>query len=115
MASGHLDLFVENGETFSQNIELSGIAGTDYDLSSYSVKSEIKKSFWSANTTTEFNASIVDNGTTGTIFMYLTPEQTANLTSSRYVYDIFLTEIPTGNRSKLMKGTIYVNPSATGL
>lgn len=112
MAVGYLDLFLEQGEDFSADITLDSINGTPYDLTNYSVKSQIKSSYWSCETSATFNSSISANGT-GIISLSLPNSVTANLSSGKYVYDIFLTDISSNTRSKVLEGTVYIDPSVT--
>lgn len=111
MSAGYLELFLEQGETFSANVSLDQINGSAYDLSNYTAKSDIKKSYWSSNTSASFITSIDD--TDGTIGLYLSANTTQRLTSGRYVYDIFLTDTLTNSRSKVLEGILFVEPSAT--
>lgn len=111
MPAGYLELFIEQGETFSANVSLDKLNGSPYDLADYAVKSDIRKSYWSANTSASFVTSIDDD--TGTIGLYLAANTTQNLSSGRYVYDIFLTDSNTNQRSKVLEGIIFVDPSAT--
>jgi hypothetical protein len=112
MAVGYLDLFVEQGEDFSADITLDSINGTPYDLSTYSVKSQLRTSYWSANAAATFTSSISANGT-GIITISLPHTITANLNSGKYVYDIFLTNNTSNTRSKVLEGTVYLDPSVT--
>lgn len=111
MSAGYLELFIEQGETFSANVSLDQINGSVYDLSNYTVKSDIKKSYWSSNISASFITSIDE--TDGAIGLYLLANTTQSLISGRYVYDIFLTNTLTNERSKVLEGIIFVEPSAT--
>lgn len=111
MSAGYLELFLEQGETFSANVTLDQLNGSPYDLSNYSAKSEIRKSYWSANNSASFITSI--DITEGTIGLTLSANTTQNLSSGRYVYDVFLTDSITNSRSKVLEGILFVEPSAT--
>jgi hypothetical protein len=114
MAAGYLELFLEQGEDFSVDITIDAINGTPYDLSDFSVKSQIRKSHWSANTAAIFDASISANGENGIITLSLNSPITENISSGRYVYDVFLTN-SSNNRSKILEGILFVDPSSTKL
>lgn len=113
MAAGYLELFIEQGDSFAADITLDSINGSPFDLSNYSIKSDIRKSHWSANTTLSFSSSISGNGSTGIITLSLDAANTQLLISSRYVYDVFLTNNSNNDRSKVLEGVIYVDPSVT--
>lgn len=109
MASGYLELFLEQGEDFSADITLDTINGAPYDISDFTVKSQIRKSHWSQNTTAIFEATISANGI---INLSLDSSITENVSSGRYVYDVFLTN-SSNNRSKVLEGILFVDPSST--
>lgn len=111
MSAGYLELYIEQGETFSANVSLDQINGSPYDLSSYTVRGDIRKSYWSANVSAAFITSIDDSN--GTIGLYLSANTTQNLSYGKYVYDIFLTDTITNHRSKVLEGMVFVDPSAT--
>lgn len=114
MAAGYLELFLEQGESFSVDIALDALNGSPYDLSDFTVKSQIRKSHWSTDTTAIFDASISANGTDGVITLSLDAPITQNVESGRYVYDVFLTN-SSNNRSKVLEGILFVDPSSTKL
>jgi hypothetical protein len=110
MSAGYLELFLEQGEDFSVDITLDSINNSPYDISNYSVKSQIRKSYWSANTTAQFNTTITSNNV---LTISLTSPVTQNVASGRYVYDVFLTSRVSNTRSKILEGILYVDPSST--
>lgn len=113
MSSGYLELFLEQGEDYSISITLDALNGYPYNLTTCNVKSDIKKSHWSKNTTASFSANIA-NSEMGIINLSLSANNTQNLKSGRYVYDVFITNTtqPT-SRSKVLEGILHVEPSAT--
>ena len=111
MSAGYLELFIEQGEDFNIDITLDSINGNTYSIVGSNVKSEIRKSHWSANSVASFNATVKD-GPLGIINLSLTANTTQNLPYGRYVYDVFLTN--SGHtRSKIIGGIIYIDPSST--
>lgn len=112
MAAGYLELFLEQGESFSVDITLDAINGSPYDLSDFAVKSQIRKSHWSIDTTAVFDSSISANGSNGIITLSLPATTTQSIESGRYVYDVFLTN-SSNNRSKVLEGILFVDPSST--
>lgn len=114
MSSGYLELFIDQGESFSANIELSAINKSAYNLSTYSAQCDLKKSYWSENTTASFNTQILNDGVNGIIHLSMNANTTQSLSSSRYVYDLFITNpLDTDNRKKVLSGIVYVEPSVT--
>lgn len=111
MAAGYLDLFIEQGETFSANVSLDAFNGTAFNLSEYAAKGEIRKSHWSENYSALFGTSISAN--TGTINLRLSAQTTQNLDSGRYVYDVFITNTNTSDRTKVLEGILFLEASST--
>lgn len=109
MAAGYLELFMEQGESFSVDIALDAINGSPYDLSDFAVKSEIRKSHWSVDTTAIFNSSII---TSDMFSLTLDAMTTQNIEPGRYVYDVFMTN-SSNTRTKVLEGIIFVDPSST--
>lgn len=110
MPAGYLDLYLEQGEDFSVDIELDSLNGSPYDISTYSAKSQVKKSHWSANTAASF-ATAISN--TNVLTISMTAANTQNVASGRYVYDVFLTNSTANTRSKILEGILFVDPSVT--
>lgn len=112
MSAGYLELFVEQGEDFSINVNLTALNGEPYNLTNSTIKSQIKKSYWSANTTASFIV-LIANPQEGEVNLSLSSGVTANVSSGKYVYDVFITNTLDSTRSKVLEGIIYVEPSAT--
>lgn len=112
MAAGYLELFIEQGEDYSVNVTLDSINGQPYNLTNHTVKSDIRKSYWSVNVAVPFSANIANNEL-GIVSLSLPANSSANLKSGRYVYDVFITETNENKRSKVLEGTIYIDPSST--
>lgn len=114
MSSGYLELFVEQGEDYSVTITLDSLNGDPYTLANTSVKSDIRKSYWSENITAQFSANVA-NPSLGTINLSLSANTTQNIIAGRYVYDVFITQTQSEitNRSKVLQGIVHVEPSAT--
>jgi hypothetical protein len=111
MSAGYLELFIEQGESFSANVTLDSLNGSVYNLYDFTAKSEIRKSYWSANTSASFSTSI--NVELGMVGLGLSANTTQRLSSGKYVYDVFLTHSVNGNRFKVLEGILFVDPSST--
>ena len=111
MAAGYQELFLEQGTDFTSSITLDDIYMVPYDLTNIVGKSQMKKSYASANVTAEFDASIPDP-TVGVIVITLDSETTANIAAGRYVYDVYLTN-DLNSRVRVLEGIINVTPQAT--
>ena len=112
MAAGYLDLFVEQGEDFLVSVTVDGINSEPYNLINHTIKTDIRKSYWSANSTAHFTANVADPES-GVITLTLPANTTQSISSGRYVYDIFVTDTMSNTRSKVLEGILHMEPSAT--
>ena len=111
MSAAYSNLYLDQGSTFSTSITLDDVYGELYDLSNFTVKSQIKKSYYSSNVTAQFNTSI--NVGSGTITLELNANTTANIAPGRYVYDTFITDNNVDISTKILEGILDVSASVT--
>jgi hypothetical protein len=111
MAAAYQELFLEQGTTFTTNVTLDDINGVPYDLTGVTAKSQIRKSYYSANTTAEFTVTIYSPNT-GIILLSLTAPVTSNIVAGRYVYDVAIKD--TANTvTRVLEGIVNVIPQVT--
>jgi len=102
------NIVIDQGTTFSLLFNLTNADGTDKDLSSYTISSQLRKSYYT-NTYTAFATDKVN--LSGEITISLTATQTGDLKAGRYVYDVEIeNEIET---LRVLEGIITVTPEAT--
>ena len=111
MAAGYQELFIEQGSDYVTTITLDDIDGTAFDLSNYTGKSQIRKSYYSANATAEFTITI-NNPTDGTIGLTLDSANTANIAPGRYVYDVVIKN-NSNVKTRVLEGIVNVLPQVT--
>ena len=58
MPAGYSDLYLEQGTTFTTNLTLDDNYGNPYNLSGFTIKSQARRSYYSANATITFTSSI---------------------------------------------------------
>jgi hypothetical protein len=111
MAAAYQELFLEQGTTFTTNITLDDIDGVPFDLTGATAKSQIRKSYYSANTTAEFIV-IIPTPTDGNINLILNANTTSNIAAGRYVYDVAIKD--TANTvTRVLEGIVNVIPQVT--
>jgi hypothetical protein len=111
MAAAYQELFLEQGTTFTTNVTLDDVDGTPYNLTNVTAKSQIRKSYYSANTTAEFIVTI-NTPTSGIILLTLNAPTTANIAAGRYVYDVAIKD--TANTvTRVLEGIVNVIPQVT--
>lgn len=111
MPAAYSNLYIEQGTSFSTTIAIDDVYGDIFDLTYFNVSSQIRKSYYSANTTATFTSSI--NSSQGTITLQLSSQTTANIAPGRYVYDTKLTGINNGQVTRILEGVVEVSPSVT--
>ena len=107
------NLKVDQGADFATTINLNNLDGTDFNLTGYTVASQMAKSYASTTKTT-ITASITD-AATGAIQLSLTHAQTGALTQGRYVYDVEVTQTSGNIKTRVIEGQITVFPQATSI
>lgn len=103
------NLVVDQGSTFTASIDLRNDVGGAYDLTGYSVFSQIRKSYY-ATTKVDFTCS--HNGAGGQIALSLTSTQTEAMTPGRYLYDVEIVS-SSGEVSRVVEGIVTVTPGIT--
>jgi hypothetical protein len=107
MATVH-NITIDQGTTFSLTIDLTNDDGTEKDLSAYTASAQMRKSYYTS-TYTAFTTAKVD--LTGELTISLTAEQTSNIKSGRYVYDIEIAR--SAETLRILEGIVTVTPEVT--
>jgi hypothetical protein len=103
------NLYIDQGTTYSLTITVSDQNGDVKDLTDYTVRGQMRKSYYSS-TSTSFTASAT-SPTDGEITISLTATQTSALKAGRYVYDI---EIESDEETlRVLEGIVVINPEVT--
>ena len=110
MAAGYQNLYLEQGTTWSTTITLDDVYLNTYNLTGYTASSQIRKSYYSTNTTAVFSTAI--NTTVGTITLNLDAHTTANIAPGRYVYDTIIID-SNNNVTRILEGIVDVSPGVT--
>ena len=103
-----VNLVVDQGTTFSTSITFNDENGNTINFSTYSGTAQMRKHFTSSNSTS-FSVALTSNGV---VTLSLTANQTGNLVSGRYVYDLEVTD-GSGQISRLIEGIVTVTPNVT--
>jgi len=105
----YANLTVDQGATFSANIDVTDNDGDALDLNGYTVSGQIRKTYSSLNAI-DFTASVV-NPSAGTIQIGLSSVQTGAMKAGRYVYDV---EVNNGGTiTRVLEGQVEVTPGVT--
>lgn len=104
------NLYVDAGSTYSNIITVGSTSGSPLNLTGYTVKSQMRKSY-SSSTAYDFTSSIYD-AVTGKIRLQLTDLQSQAIPAGRWLYDVEITS-PSGTKTRVVEGIVTVNPQIT--
>lgn len=99
---------IDQGTTFSTTIILNDSTGHPIDLTSYTLESQMRKSYTSKNA----YSFAVNGNFNGVLTLELTANASAQIPAGRYVYDILVTS-NTGSATRILEGQVTVNPSVS--
>lgn len=105
------NLSIDQGTTYSVTIEVTDNAGTPRNLSGYTARSQMRRSYYT-NSNVAFTANII-NPSEGEINLTLTDTQTSNLRLGRYVYDVELVQTSSGSVERIVEGIVTIYPEVT--
>lgn len=105
--SAYIELYVDQGATYNNTIDLADdLTNAPINLSGFIVRSQMRRSYYSANATANITCTITD-AANGKILMGLTAANTANIKPGRYVFDLE-TESAVGTVARVLEGTITI-------
>jgi|SRR5665213_66459 len=109
--AAYVELILDQGANFNDIITLTDdTTNTSINIVGYSVRSQMRRSYYSANAV-NLQCALTDPAN-GQITISLDAANTANLIPSRYLFDILSTS-PGGIPSRVLEGSIIVTPSIT--
>ena len=112
MAAGYQTIFLNQGETFTTSITLDDANNAPYNLTGFTVKSQAKKSYYTANASLVFTSTITD-ANNGIISLSANAATTANVRAGQYVYDAIIVQNSTGVVTRVLEGQLIVSPAVT--
>jgi hypothetical protein len=112
MSAGYQDQYIEQGTTFNIQLSLDDANGNPYNLTGFTVNSSAKRSYYSQNPSIVFNSIILD-ANNGIIQLSANSAVTANVSSSKLVYDVVITQTSTGVVTRVLEGQIFISPGVT--
>ena len=115
MAAGALDLFVEQGSTFSYNLTLTDQVGTPLNLTGYTARMQMRRAVQSQDVlislTTE-NGRLTITPLTGQIAINIEATATAALSFQTAVYDLEI-QSDGGIVTRIIQGRVTLSPEVT--
>ena len=110
--SNYVELYMDQGTNFSTSIQINNeLNNTPQDVSSYSVTSQMRKSYLSQNSSATFVCT--PQGNTGVILITLDSANTANIPAGSYFFDVKVYDSILSTTTRLIEGIIFVTPEIT--
>ena len=109
--AGFTEIFIDAGASFNTEIAIrDSQTGVGLNLATYTVTSQIRKSYYSRNPTANFTCTITDSSN-GNVEISLSGVQTGNITPGKYVYDV---RANSGSSVfRVVEGIVIITPSVT--
>lgn len=104
------NLFVDAGSNYNNIVTVSASNGFPLDLTGYTVKSQMRKSY-SSTTAYAFTSSVYD-AVNGKIKLELTAIQSEAIPPGRWLYDVEITSTA-GIKTRVVEGIVTVTPQIT--
>jgi hypothetical protein len=104
------NLYIDQGTDFSVSVNISETDGTAKNLSGYTARAQLRKSYYSKTNVTFTSA--VTAPSEGEITISLSNAQTANIKAGRYVFDV--ETVSNANViARILEGMVIINPEVT--
>lgn len=102
------NIVIDQGSTFSTQINVANSSGSAFDLSNYTVQSQFRKAYSSLNA----YSFAVSANSSGAIVLALDANTSRTVPPGRYVYDIIITD-QSNNTNRILEGQVTFNPSVS--
>jgi hypothetical protein len=104
------NIYIDQGSTYSSVIDVKDANGLPFNLTGYSSRGQIRKSY-SSNTAISFTTNI-NLPLQGKVQVLLTATQTRGMKPGRYVYDIEVFN-NSGHVIRISEGQVEISPATT--
>jgi hypothetical protein len=112
--AAYVELYLDQGTTFNSSVTLTDDnTNAPFDITGYTFRSQMRRSYYSANATANITCSIA-NAVAGEMVMNLSADTTVNIKAGRYLFDVEAVDT-IGNITRVLEGIITVTPKVTRL
>ena len=110
--TAYVELYMDQGATFENTLTITDdITNVAANIYGYTITSQMRRSYYSANASANITCTIVD-ANTGNVLMSMTAANTSNLRPGRYLFDVETTD-GIGKVNRILEGIINVTPGVT--
>lgn len=106
---------IDKGSDIAIEIHLTDENGNPKDLANFTAAAKLKKNFTAVNSV-DFNSVVITPAEDGIVSISLTNQQTGELQTGRYVYDVEISFIDSDQNTiveRVLEGRVQVTPSVT--
>ena len=107
----YIELTIDQGTNFETSVDLTNDDGTPINVASSVFTSQIRKSYYSTNSTANIVATITD-AANGNVKLSISAANTANIKPGRYLYDVKMLSAANVT-TRILEGIITVTPQVT--
>ena len=109
--AAYTDLFIDQGTDFETSLDLIGDDGTPIDITGFTFKSQIRKSYYSANASANLTITVLD-APNGNAMLSMTAANSSNIFPGRYVYDVKMKD-SANTTTRVVEGILTINPQVS--
>jgi hypothetical protein len=110
--AAYIELYMDQGATFENTLTITDdITNAAANISGYTITSQMRRSYYSANASANITCTIV-NAATGNLKLSMTAANTNIIKPGRYLFDVETTDIA-GRVTRILEGIINVTPGVT--
>lgn len=117
MPAAQHDFLIERYATFSKALAISNGGGNSFDLTGWMPRMHIRSAPESQEILCELDEEsgrlTIANPASGVLSLYLSAAETTDLDWDSGRYDLTLTHAQTGERRRILEGTVTVSPGVT--
>jgi hypothetical protein len=104
------NITIDQGTDFSSSIDVTDADGDAVNLTGYTVKGQIRKTYTSS-TAVDLTCA-VSNATAGIVSIALAAAQSNAMKPGRFVYDVEITASG-GSKTRVLEGQVEITPGVT--
>tara|TARA_B100001057_G_scaffold393595_1_gene402545 strand:+ start:1408 stop:1749 length:342 start_codon:yes stop_codon:yes gene_type:complete len=112
MAVSSVNIQIEQGANFSSTFDVKKSDQSPLDLTGFSFNAKMRKHAASAGAI-GFAVTYGATPANGQVTLSMTNTQTGIITSGRYEYDVLITNLLSGVKTKIFTGQVLVNPTSS--
>jgi hypothetical protein len=110
--AAYVELYMDQGASFTNTLTITDdVTNAPVDVTGYTITSQMRRSYYSANATANITCTIV-SANTGNVQMSMTPANTALIKPGRYLFDVETTD-RNDYVVRILEGIINVTPSVS--